>query len=104
MTMIRFTYDDGEDVVSVVWTPEYGFMAAAGSRALLDRVTYEEIAPRTPSATLIGHTATERPIPILGIVPDEGVDGPDECAACGCTEADHGKIGCEAHDCRAFIP
>ena len=44
MTMIRFTYDDGEGCRQRRVDPGYGFMAAAGSQALLDRVTYEEIA------------------------------------------------------------
>ena len=69
MTMIRFTYDDGEDVVSVVWTPEYGFMAAAGSRALLDRVTYEEIAPRTPAPPSSGTPPPSAPSPSSGSSP-----------------------------------
>lgn len=43
--MIKVEYRDGEEVVTVTWTGEYGFQMA-GKEALLQRFTVEEVAPR----------------------------------------------------------
>ncbi len=104
MTMIRFTFDDGTDVTTVVWTPEYGFMAA-GSRAHLEMIRYEEVAPR-PQGT-VSYTNTPDPIPIFTV---DLPNGP--CGACGCGEEQHEYVdgdgdlmtSCERHDCRTYIP
>lgn len=45
MTMLIFSYDDGEDGATVTWTPDYGFVAT-GSRRILGCIRYEEREPK----------------------------------------------------------
>lgn len=45
MTMIRFTYDDGERSGTATWSPEYGWMMA-GDKTILDHIEVQEIEPR----------------------------------------------------------
>jgi hypothetical protein len=102
--MLVFTYDDGEKIATVSWTPEYGFIAA-GDHEILDKMKYEEREPRTslPPA-VIGQTATARPVPIIGVPIEDEVTLPDRCFSCNCPEAAHipGE-GCAAHSCRSFV-
>ena len=107
MTMISFTYDDGDNIATVNWTPEYGFMAA-GDKAILDRISYREVEPRVPEVV---------PVPVLSIpmrddtpgvtppfvAPPEDIPVKLGCAACGCPEAAHGPDGCSRHLCRTFV-
>lgn len=101
MTMISFTYDDGDNIATVNWTPEYGFMAA-GDKAILDRISYEEIEPRVPDVV---------PVPVLSVpvMADTPITVPEDipvklgCAACGCPEAAHGPDGCSRHLCKSWV-
>jgi hypothetical protein len=103
--MLVFTYDDGEKIATVSWTPEYGFIAA-GDHEILDRMTYEEREPRVsqPPSAVVSQTKTATPLPIIGIEMDDEVSVPDRCFSCNCPEAAHipGQ-GCAAHSCRTFV-
>jgi hypothetical protein len=114
MTMIRFTFDDGEDVTVISWTPEYGFMAA-GKRAHLDCITFEEIDPRTGRAPVV---APQGVVTQAGqnLSPDENGRVPlsleepepepekspgDRCFACGIARGVHDDNNPEG--CREFV-
>lgn len=42
---LKITYESGDEIVTITWTPEYGF-DIAGNKALVDKFTTEEIQPR----------------------------------------------------------
>jgi len=87
MSMIVFTYDDGEKIATVSYTPEYGFIAA-GDHEILDRMSYEERQPRVPE-------------PPARVIDDSDDDEPslDLCASCGYPEDRHAD---NPHGCRSF--
>ena len=82
--MILFTYDDGQDSASVTWSEEYGFIVA-GNREIINRITFEEIAPRQIAMVPILDVPMREDVPSTDWVhPEGGEPAPArKCFACG---------------------
>lgn len=87
--MLKVTYEDGDEIVTITWTPDYGFIMA-GKASIVERFTLEEVEPRYERAGLVLPAASSGvpvpPEPDLGdddALGDDGLTPPAKCFACG---------------------
>lgn len=73
---LKVTYESGDEIVTITWTPEYGF-DIAGNKALVDKFTTEEIQPRGQAVEDAYRGVLAPPEPALRSVPTLGHDDTD---------------------------
>ena len=74
---LKITYESGDEIVTITWTPEYGF-DIAGNKTIVDKFTTEEIQPRGQAVaqahpvpvTAQHHVYEEPDRPNVGTVPE----------------------------------